>query len=128
MPRRPSAPRTRCLETREAALIDATGDIPVLLGWAKDNNFKVTKILLTHEHWDHIVALKEAVDATDAPVHLHADGLAMYRRAELQFTQYGIRAPAPPAAESIQTVKEGDDISVGSLSLRVMHTPGHAPG
>jgi glyoxylase-like metal-dependent hydrolase (beta-lactamase superfamily II) len=66
--------------------------------------------LLTHAHGDHVGALDEIKAATGVPVYLHlAD-------AEAFSVSYDI-----PLAD-------GDVISVGYLSLKVIHTPGHTPG
>lgn len=65
-------------------------------------------ILQTHNHGDHIVALKEVVSKTGADVFAHPDD------------------PLPVEAEAI-----GDAAVVrgaGDLELSVLHTPGHSPG
>ena len=50
----------------EALLIDASADAPALLSLAADHGVKITSVLTTHRHWDHVRALKEVLDKTGA--------------------------------------------------------------
>lgn len=67
-------------------------------------------LVLTHGHGDHTGGLLHFLKKTPVPVMAHA-----------------LDAPRLPAAPDV-FLKDGQDIAVGRLSLRVMHTPGHTPG
>eukprot|EP00854_Cymbomonas_tetramitiformis_P003045 gene3045-3870_t len=103
-----------CAETFEAAVIDPGGPIASLLEKAKQTNLTINKILITHEHLDHIAgvaALKQALPA--AEIYIHPAGVPMYH--------------AKPN-EPDHMLQGGDTVTVGSLSVRVSETPGHAAG
>jgi len=95
----------------------------------------VTKILLTHAHFDHVGGAAGLRTRTGAPVHIHDDDagfLRAGRRPPLDPTRplakvaalMGSKLPSCPVDE---TFVEGDLIAVGG-GLRVLHTPGHTPG
>jgi hydroxyacylglutathione hydrolase len=73
-------------------------------------NTFVKAVLITHNHQDHLAGLKEIVDATGAPVHAHGEDSAAMS--------------IPPNA----LINDGDTIMVGTITLKVIHTPGHTPG
>ena len=79
---------------------------------------KLDKILLTHAHFDHTGGLRALREATGAPVYVHPDDVEADRtlgisRGRLIWTD---------------SYEDGDEVKVGSLRFRVLHTPGHTPG
>jgi len=74
---------------------------------------------------DHIMGNAEMKAKTGAPIVIHeADAPWLGQDSNAMFRMFGGR-PSPPADE---TVRDGDLIRVGDLSLEVIHTPGHSPG
>jgi hydroxyacylglutathione hydrolase len=97
-----------CQETKISAIIDPGSDKEKILALVEGT--RVDKILLTHAHFDHVLALEDVKEATQAPVYLHPkDGEAF----EVEF--------------DIALVG-GEAIPVGNLVLKAIHTPGHTPG
>ena len=97
----------RCTATGDTLLIDAAGDGPQLLALSGD---RLTGVVETHDHWDHVQALAEVKDASGAPVLAHeadADDL-----------------PVP----TDRRLQDGDTIAVGDCSVSVIHLVGHTPG
>ena len=97
----------RCTATGDTLLIDAAGDAPQLLALSGD---RLTGVVETHDHWDHVQALAEVKDASGAPVLAHdadADDLPV------------------PADRRLQ---DGDTIAIGSCTVSVIHLVGHTPG
>lgn len=113
-------------KTREAIVIDPGGDAREILDVLRREQLKVVAVVATHAHFDHLLALDELRATTRAPFVLHADEAPMLAGASLGARLFGFvfKQPAPPE----QLVREGDEVRVGSLAFRVLHTPGHSPG
>lgn len=87
-------------------------------------------ILLTHAHWDHMLALTEVADRFPmAKVGIHPDALyslqdqlSLLKSCGAMFCQYSDRFASLPAPD----IKFQEDSMIGPL--KVLHTPGHSPG
>lgn len=88
--------------------------------------FKVRTIVNTHCHFDHCGGNAEMVKHTGAELVCHEADLPLLRMAEQQGMMFGV--PCPPSPDPDRFFAEGDRVTVGSASLKVVHTPGHAPG
>ncbi|GLZ13906.1 hydrolase [Actinomadura sp. NBRC 104425] len=98
----------RCTATGDQLLIDAANEAPRLLELIGDG--PLGRIVTTHRHEDHWMALSEVVKATGAPVVAHPlDAEAL---------------PEPVA----EPVEHGDTVRVGEAVLEVIHLRGHTPG
>jgi glyoxylase-like metal-dependent hydrolase (beta-lactamase superfamily II) len=114
-----------CESSGKAVVIDPAAEADHMLDEAERCGFRVTKIINTHGHVDHIMGNAEMQDKTDAPILMHeADVGLMTSQPQEMFQMFGGR-PSPPADE---TLGDGDVINLGDLSLEVLHTPGHTPG
>jgi len=97
-----------CEETKTSAIIDPGADAEKILGMTEGT--RVDKILLTHGHFDHVQALEKVKEASGARVSLHP--------ADAQ--EFGLAFDV--------ALEGGQQIPVGNLVLRAIHTPGHTPG
>lgn len=113
-------------QTREAIVIDPGDEAARILEVIKRHRLKVTAIVVTHTHIDHVIGLHRVQEATGAPVYLHADDLGLYRMLDLQASWLGMKTPEE--AKIDQLVREGDVIRWGGYAAQVLHTPGHTPG
>src|SRR5260221_6430169 len=114
-------------ETHQAVIFDVPDSAPKILAVLEAEGWTLTDILLTHSHFDHILAVGDLKAATGAQVWLHPDDLEQYRRLPEQMQMFtGQTAPIPP--EPDRPVEEGDTISVGSMVFKVLFTPGHSAG
>lgn len=86
----------------------------------------VTMIFNTHCHIDHSGGNAGMVAATGAPLVCHRDDLPLLRALTQQGMMFGVAVE--PSPEPDQFVEEGDEVKVGGVALKVLHTPGHAPG
>lgn len=99
-----------CQAKGEAIVIDAQRDIDVYLEIAKQNNMKITHVTETHIHADFLCGSRELAAVTGAQMYLSDEGGEDW---QYTFPHVGL--------------KHGDKISVGNLTLEVLHTPGHTP-
>lgn len=112
--------------TKEAMVIDPGDEPDRIIAVIKENSIKVKYILCTHAHFDHVGALSDIKDETDAKVVIHGDELEIYNGARDQAAFWGYELE--PLPEPDMLVKEGDKIELGNLSFEVFHSPGHSPG
>lgn len=115
-----------CAETREAAVVDPAWDVQSILKIAEESDLKINRIFLTHGHPDHVNGLEALLEATDAKVYMHADEMNYMRQVAALF-----RMPVEfmnRRSVNFQTIADGDQIQVGGLPVRFLHTPGHTPG
>ena len=97
-----------CPETGRGLLVDPGGDAKTILELCGGS--QVTRILLTHGHFDHTLALDEVRAALKAPVGIHPADAA----------EFGIIGDFD--------LDDGDVLTLGDGELAVVHTPGHTPG
>ncbi len=115
-----------CPETREAAVVDPAWDVPAILKLAQDADLRITRILLTHGHPDHMNGLEALLEATDAKICLHAEETD-YLREVAAFFGMSVDFMGRHSS-SFQAVSDGEKIVIGKLPLQFLHTPGHTPG
>ena len=114
-----------CEKTKEALVIDPAGDEDRILHEANKKGLKIKYIINTHSHVDHILGNKRMQDLTNATIVIHEnEAYALTHQSRQTLDMFG-GEPSPPAG---RTVKDGDVITVGEVSLLVIHTPGHSPG
>ncbi len=99
-------------DDRECVVIDAPHDAAAITRLVAGR--RVLAILCTHAHDDHVRVAPELAAALHAPVWLHPDGLELWH----------LTHDSEPDGE----LTDGQEITVAGLTLRVLHTPGHAPG
>jgi glyoxylase-like metal-dependent hydrolase (beta-lactamase superfamily II) len=112
--------------TREAIVIDPGDDPARILEAIERHHLKITAIVVTHTHIDHVIGLHRLREATSAPVYLHAEDLGLYRMLDVQAAWLGWKTPEQTQID--QLVREGDVLKWGQLEAQFLHTPGHTPG
>lgn len=112
--------------TREAFVIDPGGNARDILNALQQHHLKVSAVVNTHAHFDHVVALDEIRAATDAPFMIHVDEADMLAKAQASAALFGLAIPLQKPADRL--LHEGDELNAGKISLKVLHTPGHTPG
>ncbi len=115
-----------CKRTGKAAIIDPGGDENKILSHCHDNKLTVEYIIATHGHPDHVCANAPLKEATNAKIIMHNEDAEFFKQEKVRnyFSMLGLRESPPPDI----TVKDGDNIDFGEVSLQVIHTPGHTPG
>ena len=105
----------------EAVVIDPGDEADMIMDYIREKGLQVKYILLTHGHHDHIGAVAEVKEATNALVAIHADDQTMLTDAGKNLGDI-ILSPAD------MILHNNDVISFGSYHLRVIYTPGHTRG
>jgi hydroxyacylglutathione hydrolase len=97
----------------ECVVIDAPHDVEAIMRVVGERT--VTAIVCTHAHDDHVRVAPPLAERTGAPVLLHPDDAPVWKLTHPDRT---------PDAD----LTDGQLLEVGGTTLRVIHTPGHAPG
>jgi glyoxylase-like metal-dependent hydrolase (beta-lactamase superfamily II) len=100
-------------DDEECVVIDAPHDVEEILAVVGDRRVKA--VLCTHAHDDHVRVAPTLRERVQAPVLLHPDDRPLW-----ELTHPGELWDAD--------LSDGQEIEVAGVRLRVVHTPGHAPG
>jgi hydroxyacylglutathione hydrolase len=90
----------------EAVVVDPAYAIEQYLEEAEKRHVRITRVLETHTHADHVSGHGRLALEHELPVHIHSAAEPEY--------------PFEPLAD-------GQEVSLGEVAIRVMHTPGHRP-
>lgn len=94
----------------QGLLVDAADDAPAILDMAREAGVDITAVLTTHRHWDHVRALGEVLQATNAK----------------HYASF-IDSPAIPEGVDVE-LREGDSIEFAGMKLPIIILRGHTPG
>ncbi len=112
---------------REAWVIDPGGNAGDILNLLSSINARLTRIINTHAHFDHVLAVPDIQETTGAPFYLH--------RAEQPVLDYAPKAVKswlgwdwgpPPTVDGY--LEHGEVLMLGEAQLEIRHVPGHSPG
>lgn len=112
--------------TSEAMVIDPGDEPDRIMDVIKKNKFKVTTIVCTHAHFDHVGVIDDIQRATGAKILINEGDKELYIKVKDQAALWGFDLGDMPFPDGF--LNEGDALRVGGLSFKVMHTPGHSPG
>lgn len=113
-------------KTNEGFIVDPGGYNKVLTKEVRDNDVKIKYIILTHGHSDHICGVNEhKAEFPDAKIVAYKDEEAMLENPNLnQSPGFGV----PYSTKADILVSDGDELKVGDVTLKFIHTPGHTEG
>ncbi len=89
-----------------AAVVDPDRDVRKYLQAAEERKLKITHIIETHLHADHVSGNSELAARTGAGIYLHAAAKAAFKH---------------------KSLNDGDRLQIGNVQIEVRHTPGHTP-
>lgn len=110
----------------EAVVIDPGADARDILETIRSHGLRVSAIINTHGHADHIGANSQVKQETGAPLLAHRAEASMLTEPTMNLSTWaGLPIYGPPADRLLD---DGEEIRVGTLLLTVLHTPGHTRG
>ena len=115
-----------CTKTMRGALTDPGGDLDRLKAAIQQTGVTLEKILITHGHLDHCGQAGMLAEELGIPIEgPHEDDRFWISRLDEDGGKYGMRAQS---FEPDRWLVDGDTVTVGELTLEVIHCPGHTPG
>jgi len=109
-----------------ACAVDPGGEPERLANIVADKGLTLEAILVTHGHFDHMEGVAGLTTATGAIVYCSREVAPVASGAE-QCSASGMAVPKVPVT-AVKLVEDGSAFDVGTLSVRVIATPGHTPG
>lgn len=113
-------------DTKNAVMFDAPDNSDIIISFLEENGYNLKKILLTHGHYDHILALSDLKRATKAEICIHEMDKEFLEDCNLNLANQMFAVYKKATADTI--LKDGDIIKCDSMEIKVIHTPGHTEG
>lgn len=113
-------------QTKEGVVIDPGAEPERILAAVKSNGIKVTAVLNSHGHFDHIGGNRKVTETTGAGLMINKEDEHFLSRASTSARMYGLKAEDSPVPSSY--LAEGDIVRFGTHEIKVIHIPGHSPG
>ena len=114
-------------ESRAAMIVDPADEADKILSVVAAEGLNVVAVVLTHVHFDHMLAAEAVGAAVGAPLYVGCGDEAAL--ADPIRNLSGVFEMCPPMRlKADKILREADTISVGELTFTVMETPGHTPG
>jgi len=111
--------------TREVALIDPAWDIDALLTHIKEKDLKLTSVLVTHYHPDHIGGGMGGHSIEGIAELLEKDPVKIFVH---KLEAEGVKKVTGVSDIDLNIVESGDHLTIGENDIEFLHTPGHTPG
>lgn len=112
-------------ETGEAIVIDPADKAPQIIKHLKDNDLVCKAILLTHGHFDHIMATAELAATTAAKIYAHEAEAALLADPNLNAS---IKFRRECSLTVDELIKDKAEPYLAGFKIKVIHTPGHTAG
>ncbi len=109
--------------TKEVLLVDPAWQIDTLMKIAAKEELKISGALITHAHFDHCNGVEELLNHKNIPIYVQEEEVNFVRSLGKAASIFG-----DFPEEHLKRVHPGDKITVGSVEVTLIHTPGHTPG
>ena len=119
-------------QSKEAMIVDPGMFFPEesdrLAAFITENSLRVTRIVNTHLHLDHIFGNQSAAERFNVTPYAHAADFSLGRSLAQQARNFGIPDSYVRQPEEFQPLSDGDSIKIGSDEIEVIAVPGHSTG
>jgi glyoxylase-like metal-dependent hydrolase (beta-lactamase superfamily II) len=116
-----------CEKELVGAVIDPGDNAGRIMKILDKHELELKYIIATHAHFDHIGAVAPIKKETGAQLLLHKDDWPILERASSSASSWGFSVEQPSKPDAAP--EEGEKITIGkTITLEVLHTPGHSPG
>lgn len=112
--------------TREAAVVDPGDEAEYLMEQIKELDVKPVGILLTHGHFDHVMAVEELKEEFHVPVYAYEQENALLLDESLNMSKSYMRKSVTIKAEKL--LKDGEEFELAGFKWKLIATPGHTSG
>ncbi len=112
--------------SHEAMVIDPGDDVTDILSLVNKHGLTVKQIVITHAHIDHVGGAMKLKKQTGAPILLNQNDYTLLKMLDTQAAWLGMLPPEKVHIDG--SITDADEVSVGSISGSVIHTPGHTEG
>ena len=116
-----------CARTGAAVVIDPGDNARSIMRLAEQAGLRIERIINTHAHFDHVMAVPAIRASTGAPFALHPADLPVLRQTP-ERVRLWLDMDVDPIDDPDEFLEHGQLIAVGDEELEVRFTPGHAPG
>ena len=114
--------------TKEAAIVDPGDDFSFIVEKINEFEIKPVQIWLTHGHFDHMFACGRLSEYYKIPVYMNSKDIELFDIFHDQAVAYGFDESNYLPITNIINVDQGDEITLGSETVKVLSTPGHSKG
>ncbi len=112
--------------SREAIVIDPGDNIDRVLATLLQHQLTLKQIVITHGHIDHVGGAMKLKQATGAPICMNSGDMMQLQLLDQMAAWIGIPDPGPVTIDA--SLEHDSPVNVGSISAKVLHTPGHTEG
>lgn len=115
-------------ESKEGYVIDPGGLVDEIVDVIKREKLKIKKIIATHGHYDHLMGVGELKNRLKIPFAMHKEGEAFCNVLKSFASMFGKRESEIETPIIDEDLQEGMTLPLGKHQIKVLYTPGHAPG
>lgn len=113
-------------ETKDAALIDCSSIDDRIDDELEKQGANLKYILLTHGHFDHVAGIRSNRFKTNPQIVMNKEDLDWLNKTNQYLPMFGMPEITIPPIDIF--VEDNDTIKLGTISIKVLHTPGHTQG